>query len=465
MKFDPKSMQLGTASALSPFYDDLLRVDSKDVHPTLLARGEFAVQGTDKVPRERYFSKEFADLERENVWKKCWQFAARIEEISEPGDRIEYNVAGMSFMVVNAGEKGFKAFWNSCLHRGRKLCDEFGAGATIKCPFHGWAWNVDGTLAEQPGSWDFPYLKKKDLNLPEVACDVWGGNIFINPDPDAGPLKDALGVLAEHFADYDYENRWTAVHVRKKVRANWKTCLEAFLEGWHLSVTHPQAQSFSGDSNTLYDIWEDEHSQVSRSITAQAVPSPELGEEADIRAGIIEMCKAVTPPGVDLPDFDTIEQLDRKWAADYRRKVMMAMTGNSGEDKCDADMLDAVQYYMFPNWFPWWGEGAPLLYQFMPIDDDPNACIMDIRFLLPCPPGGQKPPAAQRTELDFDEGYGENNVGFGLFDEVFDQDMSNVPGVQTGATGGKPGQPFHFGRYQECRIRALHSRLARICKA
>jgi hypothetical protein len=56
-----------------------------------------------------------------------------------------------------------------------------------------------------------------------------------------------------------------------------------------------------------------------------------------------------------------------------------------------------------------------------------------------------------------------HNVGFGLFDEVFDQDMSNVPGVQVGAREGKPSQPLYFGRYQESRLRALHGRIARLC--
>jgi hypothetical protein len=118
---------------------------------------------------------------------------------------------------------------------------------------------------------------------------------------------------------------------------------------------------------------------------------------------------------------------------------------------------------MFPNWFPWWGEGAPLFYQYMPLGENPDECIMDIRFLLPMPANGQRPPAAQRIDLDFDDSYQAHNVGFGLFDEVFDQDMGNVPGVQQGAREGKPDQPLYFGRYQECRLRALHARIDRLC--
>jgi phenylpropionate dioxygenase-like ring-hydroxylating dioxygenase large terminal subunit len=400
----------------------------------------------------------------EHVWKKCWLIAAREEEIPEIGDRVEFNVGLMSFIIIRSGENSFKALWNSCLHRGTKLCKEHGAGDQIRCPFHAWSWNVDGTPRNLPGLWDFPELDKSKLVLPEVKLDTWGGNIFINVDPGAGPLKDALGVLPEHFKEYDYGHRWTAVHVRKKVRANWKTSMEAFLEGWHLSETHPQAQSWNGDSSTQYDIWEDDHAQVSRSTTPSAVPSPELGDSADARRAVIETIKSVTPEGMPLPDFDSIELLDRAFAAEWRRQTLKAMTGNDVSHLSDTEMLDAVQYFMFPNFFPWLGEGAPLWYQFLPLGDNPNESVMDVRFLLPMPAGGQRPPAAQRTDLDFDEGYGANNVGFGLFDEVFDQDMSNVPSVQQGCRTGSPETAFvNLGLYQECRIRAFQTRLARLC--
>lgn len=463
MKLDVNAIQQGMSTPVSPTYADLLKVDTRTPNPAFAARGEFFAGGG-PVPRSRYFSEDVARLEMEHVWKKCWLIAAREEEIPEIGDRVEFNVGLMSFIIIRSGENSFKALWNSCLHRGTKLCKEHGAGDQIRCPFHAWSWNVDGTPRNLPGLWDFPELDKSKLVLPEVKLDTWGGNIFINVDPGAGPLKDALGVLPEHFKDYDYGHRWTAVHVRKKVRANWKTSMEAFLEGWHLSETHPQAQSWNGDSSTQYDIWEDDHAQVSRSTTPSAVPSPELGDSADARRAVIETIKSVTPEGMPLPDFDSIELLDRAFAAEWRRQTLKAMTGNDVSHLSDTEMLDAVQYFMFPNFFPWLGEGAPLWYQFLPLGDNPNESVMDVRFLLPMPAGGQRPPAAQRTDLDFDEGYGANNVGFGLFDEVFDQDMSNVPSVQQGCRTGSPETAFvNLGLYQECRIRAFQTRLARLC--
>ena len=69
-----------------------------------------------------------------------------------------------------------------------------------------------------------------------------------------------------------------------------------------------------------------------RSITPSAVPSPELGDEADVRRAIMETIIAVTPPGMPLPDFDSIPTLDRAFAADYRRQVLQAMTGNDAPE-------------------------------------------------------------------------------------------------------------------------------------
>ena len=74
-----------------------------------------------RVPVDRYFKQAYHDLEVERIWKKSWQWVCREEEIPEVGDHMIYEVANLSFIVVRTGAKEFKAYWNSCLHRGRKL--------------------------------------------------------------------------------------------------------------------------------------------------------------------------------------------------------------------------------------------------------------------------------------------------------------------------------------------------------
>lgn len=464
MKIDVNSIQKGASTGPSPLYDELLRRDSRAPHPALLETGEFVGSGG-PVPRSRYYDPAFAVLEKEHIWKKCWQYVAREEDLPEVGDRVSYDVAGMSFMIVRDGEDSFRAFYNSCLHRGTRLCDGVAGGEQIRCPFHGWTWDLDGTMREITSSWDFPGVEASKSSLPEVKLSRWGGNIFINPDPHAKPLESALGILVDHFKDYDFENRWTAVRLRKKIRGNWKNAMEAFLEGWHLSETHGQAQAWNGDSASQYDIWEDDDAQISRAITPSAVPSPELGEHADPRRAVIEMIRSVTPPGVDLPDFASIDVLDRAFAAEWRRKMMTMMTGLDVSHQSDTEMVDAIQYFMFPNFFPWFAEGAPLFYQFLPYKDDPNACTMEIRLLMPLPADGIRPPVAPMQELDFDDTLQDRQCGFGLFDEVFDQDMNNIPLVQLGLQCGSDTKHVVFSTYQECRLQAFHARLARLVGA
>jgi nitrite reductase/ring-hydroxylating ferredoxin subunit len=95
------------------------------------------------IPYDRYFDPKYVELEVENIWKKEWQIACREEDIPEIGDRISYDIVNMSFLVVRTGANEFKAFYNSCPHRARKLCEHQGKGDSIQCGFHGWTFGLD----------------------------------------------------------------------------------------------------------------------------------------------------------------------------------------------------------------------------------------------------------------------------------------------------------------------------------
>ena len=113
--------------------------------------------GVTKVPTERYYKREWHDLEVERLWKRAWQMACHVDDIPEVGDYVVYDVADLSWIVVRTGVEAFKAFNNACLHRGRQLREFDGKQATeFRCPFHGWCWEIDGSLREIPSEWDFP---------------------------------------------------------------------------------------------------------------------------------------------------------------------------------------------------------------------------------------------------------------------------------------------------------------------
>src|SRR5579872_7012874 len=75
----------------------------------------FKVTNPERIPAQRYYDQEFYDLEVKYLWPKVWQMAARLEEIPEVGDWVEYENLGKSAIIVRT-KNGVKAFANSCRH-------------------------------------------------------------------------------------------------------------------------------------------------------------------------------------------------------------------------------------------------------------------------------------------------------------------------------------------------------------
>jgi phenylpropionate dioxygenase-like ring-hydroxylating dioxygenase large terminal subunit len=461
---DPDDMVRGMPSAVSPLVCDLFRDDTRELPPGLKATGHYQPLGS-SIPFRRYFDPAYAALEREHIWLKQWQFACREEDLPEIGDRLPYNVGMLSYIIVRSGPSEFKAFYNSCLHRGTKLCEGHSSGDSFRCPFHAWEWKLDGGLKNIPSRWDFDQVDSQAYRLPEARVSNWGGFIFINPDSNAAPLESVLGVLPEHFKDCPTEQRFTAFHIHKKVRANWKVVMEAFLEAYHVIETHADSMGFTGDASTQYDIWDDSESHISRLITPLAVPSPHLGETttAGDAANDAFIAFGMAMPGIPVPSFDPQSKLSaRAQVAEWRRQALGLALGGDLSSWPDTAMIDSIQYHMFPNFCPWYGEGLPLIYQFLPLGDNPDESLFCVRLTLPLPTGAPRPPVAPIQYLHFDEGF-HKVPEIGVLARIFDQDMSNLPRVQEGLKAASPSHArMTLGRYQESRIQYFHEVLTQI---
>jgi phenylpropionate dioxygenase-like ring-hydroxylating dioxygenase large terminal subunit len=457
--------QNGMSSRVSPLMRDLLNKDSRPLPAGLQMVGNHRPEAR-TIPFSRYTDPAFAKLEMERLWTKTWQYACRTEDIPNVGDRLPYDVGSdLSFIIVRSAPNEFKAFYNSCRHRGTRLVNVASSGDTIRCPYHGWQWKNDGALHTIPCQWDFEGATTAGSHsLREVKLATWQGFIFVNPDPAAGPLAETLGVSPEIFVGRNgYEDRYTIAHISKKVRANWKTTLEAFLESYHVLVTHFDSVPYVGDASTEYEIWETETGHVSRLITPNGVPSPHLGDNASAQDALDKAAKRYTPPGITAPVLDASKGDGRAQLAEWRRGIMGQTLGRDFSLYSDSEMLDATQYHIFPNFGPWLGEGLPLLYQFLPYGDNPNESVLNVRLTKPVPANGPRPSPAKITYLDFDEPFTGNAPEFGGSCNVFDQDFGNLPYVQKGMhTAAPDASQQTLGRYMEQRIQYFHNVLERV---
>jgi len=398
--------------------------------------------GVARVAVDRFFRQEYHDLEMERIWRKVWQYACREEEIPEVGDYVLYEIGTESYIVVRTGAKEFKAFPNSCLHRGRQLCDHDGKRAEqFQCQFHGWAWDIHGKMTNMTCGWDFPGTREEVTQLPEAKTGTWGGFVFINPDPDCEPLADFLGELPEHFegAGHDYAKRWKQVHVTAYLDANWKIVAEAFLEAWHVTFTHPQMVRAPNSAHMRGMRWDD-FGNFMRSTAS--LPTDEYkaagawGLAAETDQQVVDQhfdWHMDDPNRVLLKPGETSGEFIQR----AQKGAVAAALGDAVEDYHEVHLYGGEMYNIFPNLHPWNGFSR-LCYRFRPYKNDPNRSIMDVLLMSPWPEDKPMPPPAKPQILDFGQPIMEA-IGLGHLARVFSQDLANIPFVQSGLKASKSG--------------------------
>ena len=369
----------------------------------------------------------------------------------------------MDAVYAASSEPGtIKAYPNACLHRGTQLkpAGSSGCSSNLRCPFHGFTWSLDGKLAEVPCRWDFPHVRDADFALPELLVDTWGGFVFINFDRAAMPLREHLGVLPQHFANWKLEDKYTALHVRKLLPANWKACLEAFLESYHVLETHPQGIPTVGDANSQYDVYGD---HVSRFVHLVGFPSPHIKDARSEQ----QTLDALMAEGVVEGVHDAASRLmvpeggrAREVFADHLKRTLGAAYGRDFSQLTVTETIDAIEYSLFPNTCLFPSLLFPMVYRFRPNGMDPDSTIFDLLYLQPVPGSGERPDPPEPVELGFQQSFHEVPGFDAGLATIYDQDTGNLGGQQRGFKSSvKPGQTL--GNYQEVRVRHLHRTIDR----
>lgn len=205
---------------------------------------------------EGYSSEEFFAVEQERVFRSSWVAVGCLAQVRERGQVFVTEVGGRSIFVTRNGDGELRAFYNVCRHRGTRLLasDECQVKRFIRCPYHSWAYDLDGKCVGTPlftGSdippdqqpiFDMEGVKgfdKADYGLLPVAVDSWGPLVFVNLDGDGGPLSEQLGDLPERASGYRL-TEWEVARVNYyEIGANYKLVAENFVEYYHLPWVHP----------------------------------------------------------------------------------------------------------------------------------------------------------------------------------------------------------------------------------
>ncbi|HZX54171.1 MAG TPA: aromatic ring-hydroxylating dioxygenase subunit alpha, partial [Ilumatobacteraceae bacterium] len=188
------------------------------------------------------------------------------------GSWTAQTIGGLPTLLVRDKVGQLRAFLNVCRHRASPLCEdgEAHAGSLIRCPYHSWIYQLDGSLSRAAGVGDPEGFDVADYPLQAVQITQWRRMIFVNFDPQAAPLD--LGPLGRAVDAYPLESMELALSETNDRQFNWKVLLENYSENYHTPFVHPEIDTSSSE----------DYPMVSDGITLYAWDRPRRPSETRV---------------------------------------------------------------------------------------------------------------------------------------------------------------------------------------
>ncbi len=204
------------------------------------------------LPPWTYSNEAFFELEKQLIFKKNWLLVGHISDITQIGDYITFDAVGERALIIKGNDGKIRAFHNVCRHRGSTVVDAPAGNCprVLSCPFHGWTYNLDGTLKSIPRAETFGDINNHDHGLISLSLEIWNGIIFINFANEQPSLTSKMADVEELIAPYQLEKvqPMQGTRYRQQRPYNWKIIHDIDNEGYHVPRGHPSLhQLYGGD--------------------------------------------------------------------------------------------------------------------------------------------------------------------------------------------------------------------------
>ena len=222
------------------------------------------------LPNAAYISEDFFRVEQQQVFARTWTCIGNACSVPEVGDLKPVGFLGEPLVLVRNQRDEVKVFHNVCSHRGNELVwQPCQVEKTIQCPYHGWAYDLNGRLLATPnvggsGIHSVEGLDKSQHGLCEARSAVWMDLVFVNLAENAPDFETFIAPLQVR-ADRLMSRKQTAElkpassygQFTIDFAGNWKLCLENNLESYHLPTVHPDLNAVS-KLEDHYHFYDDE---------------------------------------------------------------------------------------------------------------------------------------------------------------------------------------------------------------
>lgn len=411
----------------------------------------------DPITGERYTSAEWMKAEEENLWPKVWHLGGVLAELEEEGDFIRHNFGQESIIMVRQADDSIKAFYNACPHRGNRLVlGDVGSAPRLTCGYHGWQFDLDGTLAKVQDPDDFPGGNPcGKVHLTELRCETFGPFVFWCMDPDAKPLVEWLDPFPARLAGYGLDNWVRVLNLSADCEFNWKIIRDNFNESYHLPTIHPELSTFINDGlpDTLFEMYPSGHNSMW--MKGHQATTRDDHESGAVPAPLDAIANAW---GIDPADYAGRTGEVRQAVIDAKRRLGAERGFTNYVDMTDQQLVDYFHCTLFPNLTITMSPEQCQILRTEPHPTDPAKCVFQHWVLVP-PVKGMKEvetpvgPVPLRHAEHRHSVYGDGqSLGF-----VADQDLSIGTSQQQGLNSR--GFKGCILTHQEKRIQRFHELL------
>lgn len=194
-------------------------------------------------PVELYRDSDWWQALCERVFPRSWQLspAARFQPRGNglhpwtllPGCLDE------ALLLARDENDRLRCLSNVCTHRGMPLVEKACAANSLRCPYHGRQFDLQGRLQASPEFEAAENFPSEEDDLPRAAVGEWQGFSFaaVHPKLDFERWIETLNRPTAPWLNADWPSEPTETR-EYEVEANWALYMENALEGFHLPWVH-----------------------------------------------------------------------------------------------------------------------------------------------------------------------------------------------------------------------------------
>lgn len=201
-------------------------------------------------PSSWYTDPGIYDLEQRAVFPRSWQPVARRDQVSRPGQYVTGELAGQPVAILRGNDNLLRGFYNVCRHHAAAVLTRHeGKVEQLRCPYHGWTYDLTGALIHTPEFAGVAHFDPRANGLVPVQFAEWKGWVFIKLDAGGPSLIDFLGadlrkrIETSNFAYLNWFERRSYF-----LNCNWKVFVDNYLDGgYHVPHIHAGLSSVLDD--------------------------------------------------------------------------------------------------------------------------------------------------------------------------------------------------------------------------